>query len=60
MFFHAIVRTAQRGRKSYFHFGALPGPLPATPGWKSIRIPSLDWEVDIPDALYGVDPRDPL
>eukprot|EP00972_Heterocapsa_arctica_P098149 14482490-Heterocapsa_arctica.AAC.1 len=29
MFFHAIIRTAQRGRQSYFHFGALPGLYPA-------------------------------
>eukprot|EP00972_Heterocapsa_arctica_P112007 16429369-Heterocapsa_arctica.AAC.1 len=54
-----MVRSVTKdGRPSYFRFAARPGRHPSRPGWKSVLIPTLEWEVDVPDTLCGIDPRD--
>ena len=56
---HALVRgTNSTGQPAYFRFHAKPGRTGSPAGWASVHIPTLDWDLTVPQELYGLDPQE--
>ena len=56
---HALVRgTNSAGHPAYFRFRAGIGRRGSPAGWASVYIPTLDWDLTVPQELYSLDPQE--
>ena len=54
---HALVRgTDSGGHPAYFRFRAGPGRTESPAGWSAVYVPTLDWDLLVPQEVYRLDP----